>query len=228
MREGLRDRLNAMRTDQLVEILKRRNSAEWREAVFPIVEELLHARGVASLPAPEPEDANERRARTMARGTRRRYLVGDSVWCGGSACLLLAFVDAVALVKGGRAEVPASGLWAYVAGMLLPVLNVYFVARELIAGRRKDAALGVILSVMAVIMAYSPPWGQFVGVPSHHDGGSTGSRGAGPSAARNSASAVVGDARTGSPLGQQPLGRPQNNEMHLTSAAPARNRGPRR
>lgn len=113
----------------------------------------------------------------MAGGTRRRYLVGDSVWCAGSACLLLGFVDAVALVKGGRAEVPASDLWAYVAGILLPVLNVYFVARELIAGRRKDAALGVILSVVAVIMALSPPWGQLVGVSRHHGGGSRGSRG---------------------------------------------------
>lgn len=185
-------------------------------------------RAVESPPPPEPEDADERRARRMARGIRRRYLVGDSVWCGGSACLLLGFVDAVALVKGGRAEVPASGLWAYVAGMLLPVLNVYFVARELIAGRRKDAALGVILSVVAVIMALSPPWGQFVGVPSHHGGGSKGSRGAGPSAARHSASAAVGDVRTDGPVGLQPSGRPQNNEMHLTSAALARNRGPRR
>lgn len=45
MSDDLRDRLNAMSTDQLLEILKRRNSGEWREEVFPIVEELLHARG---------------------------------------------------------------------------------------------------------------------------------------------------------------------------------------
>lgn len=83
-------------------------------------------------------------------------------------------MDAVAFVKGGRAEVPANVLWAAVAGVLLPVLNVYFVARDLIAGRRKDAALGVILSVVALIVAFDPPWSQFMGHGSNNhqsDGG---------------------------------------------------------
>jgi hypothetical protein len=165
MSDDLRNRLEAMSTSQLLEVLERRNSDEWREEVFPIVETLLQARGVESRPAPEPGDANERPGHSTARAARRRYLMGDSVWCGGSACLLLGFVDVVAFMKGGRAEVPASLVWASVAGVLLPVLNLYFVARELIAGRHKDATLGVILSVAAVIMAFDPPWARFVGVP---------------------------------------------------------------
>jgi len=169
--DDLRGRLDVMSTNQLIEILERRDSSEWREEVFVIVEELLHARGVESPLRAGPRDTGERGARERARGTRRRYLVGDSVWCGGFACLLLGFVDAVALVKGGRAEVPATVLWVMVAGVLLPVLNLYFVARDLIAGRWKDAALGVILSVVALIMAVAPPWGRFVGVPSHQEAG---------------------------------------------------------
>jgi hypothetical protein len=107
----------------------------------------------------------------IASKIRRRYVVGDSAWNGGLACLLLGLVDAVAFAKGGRTAVPASLLWAFVAGMALPVLNIYFVARELIVGRLKDAALGVILSVLALIMAVDPPWGQLVGFPGHQNAG---------------------------------------------------------
>ena len=42
----------------------------------------------------------------------------DSVRCGGFACLLLAVMDVVALVKGGRAEVPA-GIGAALSGWAL-------------------------------------------------------------------------------------------------------------
>ena len=45
-RDELRERLDAMGTDELVEILEHRDRGEWREEVFPIVEEILRARGV--------------------------------------------------------------------------------------------------------------------------------------------------------------------------------------
>jgi len=103
---------------------------------------------------------------------RRRFLVGDSVWCGGLALVCLILMDAVALVMGGRHEVPALGLWLPIAGLLLAVLNVYFVLRDLLAVRRGDAALGLGLSVLALFVAINPPWARFVrcaGIPPGED-----------------------------------------------------------
>lgn len=49
---------------------------------------------------------------------------------------------------------------AFVAGILLPFLNAYFVLRDLISRRWKDAAIGVILSIVAVMIAVNPAWGK--------------------------------------------------------------------
>jgi hypothetical protein len=98
----------------------------------------------------------------MAQDRTHRQAVGDSVWCGGAACLLLAFMDVVAFMKGGREDVPASVLWVAVAGLLLLVLNVYFVIRDVVGGRRKAAALGVMLSLFALLAAFDPPWRHYV------------------------------------------------------------------
>jgi hypothetical protein len=46
MTDELRARLDAMTTEALLEIVQRRDTDEWREEVFPIVEDLLRARGV--------------------------------------------------------------------------------------------------------------------------------------------------------------------------------------
>ena len=96
------------------------------------------------------------------RERRRRFLVGDSIWCGGTACALLLLMDSVAAMKGGRAEVPAGVVWTAVAGMLLPFLNLYFIGRDLLAGLKRDAAIGLVLSILALVMAFDPPWKRFV------------------------------------------------------------------
>lgn len=98
----------------------------------------------------------------MSEGKRGRFLVGDSIWCGGAACALLLLMDIVAAMKGGRAEVPAGVVWTAVAGMLLPVLNLYFIGRDLFAGNKRDAAIGLVLSILALLMAFDPPWKRFV------------------------------------------------------------------
>jgi hypothetical protein len=82
----------------------------------------------------------------------------DSVRCGGIACVLLLVMDAVALMKGGRQEVPAGMLWLPVAGLLMPVLNVYFVAKDLLARRLKAAGIGAALSGWALFQAFNPAW----------------------------------------------------------------------
>jgi hypothetical protein len=46
MSDDLRDRLDAMSSDELLDILEQRDTDEWREEVFPIVEDLLRARGI--------------------------------------------------------------------------------------------------------------------------------------------------------------------------------------
>jgi hypothetical protein len=89
---------------------------------------------------------------------------GDSVWCGAVACVLILAMDAIALARGGRAEVPAGALWIAVAGLLLPVLNVYFVIKDVVARRARDAGLGLALSLLALFMAFDPPWGAFIGL----------------------------------------------------------------
>jgi hypothetical protein len=86
----------------------------------------------------------------------------DSVRCGGIACLLLIVMDVVALVKGGREEVPAGMLWLPIAGLLLPVLNVYFVAKDLILRRLKAASIGAALSGWALFQAFNPAWVAFL------------------------------------------------------------------
>ncbi len=98
----------------------------------------------------------------MSDGKRRRFLVGDSIWCGGAACALLLLMDIVAAMKGGRTEVPAGVIWTAVAGVLLPFLNLYFIGRDLFAGHRRDAAIGLALSILALVMAFDPPWKRFV------------------------------------------------------------------
>jgi len=55
--DDLRGRLEAMTTDELLGILQKRDAGEWRDEVFPIVEELLHKRGVQPPQAPVPQDA---------------------------------------------------------------------------------------------------------------------------------------------------------------------------
>jgi hypothetical protein len=86
----------------------------------------------------------------------------DSVRCGGVACLLLVVMDVVALMKGGREEVPAGMLWLPVAGLLLPVLNVYFVAKDLFGRRLKAAGIGAALSGWALFQAFNPAWVAFL------------------------------------------------------------------
>ena len=98
----------------------------------------------------------------MTDGKRRRFLVGDSIWCGGAACVLIVVLDLIAMTKGGRAEVPAGAIWTAVAGMLLPFLNLYFIGRDLFAGHKRDAAIGLALSILALVMAFDPPWRRFV------------------------------------------------------------------
>ena len=88
----------------------------------------------------------------------------DSVRCGGIACLLLALMDVIALVKGGRTEVPAGMLWLPIAGLVLPVLNIYFVAKDLIQRRLKAAGIGAALSGWALFQAFNPAWVAFL----HH------------------------------------------------------------
>ena len=51
MSDDLRDRLAAMSTEELMDLLARRDADEWREEVFPIAEDLLRQRGVAVQPA---------------------------------------------------------------------------------------------------------------------------------------------------------------------------------
>jgi hypothetical protein len=46
MSDDLRNRLDAMSSDELLEILEHRDTDEWREEVFPLVEDLLRARGI--------------------------------------------------------------------------------------------------------------------------------------------------------------------------------------
>jgi hypothetical protein len=89
-------------------------------------------------------------------------LISDSVWCGGAACVSLVVMDALALWHGGRHEVPASGLWVAVGGLVLPLLNLYFIVKDLIAGRRRAAALGAMLSLLALLAAFNPPWARHV------------------------------------------------------------------
>jgi hypothetical protein len=71
-------------------------------------------------------------------------------------------MDAVALMKGGRDEVPAGMLWLPVAGLLLPVLNVYFVAKDLLRRRMKAAGIGAALSGWALFQAFNPAWIAFL------------------------------------------------------------------
>ncbi len=51
MTNELRDRLDAMTTDELLQILEQRDVEEWREEVFPLIEEVLRARGIEPLEA---------------------------------------------------------------------------------------------------------------------------------------------------------------------------------
>jgi hypothetical protein len=53
MTDDLRGRLEDMSSEELVRILEERDAAEWRPEVFPLIESILAARGVA-LPAPLP------------------------------------------------------------------------------------------------------------------------------------------------------------------------------
>jgi hypothetical protein len=89
-------------------------------------------------------------------------LWSDSVRCGGIACILLVVMDVVALMKGGREEVPAGMLWLSVAAVLLPVLNVYFVGKDLFARRLKAAGFGAALSGWALFQAFNPAWVAFL------------------------------------------------------------------
>jgi putative signal transducing protein len=57
----LKDRLDAMSSDELLEILERRDTDEWREEVFPIVEALLQARGIQPPIAAAPPVADDAR-----------------------------------------------------------------------------------------------------------------------------------------------------------------------
>lgn len=59
MSDDLRDRLDAMTSDELLEILAHRDADEWREEVFPIVEDLLRTRGVQPAIARAPQEADE-------------------------------------------------------------------------------------------------------------------------------------------------------------------------
>jgi hypothetical protein len=88
--------------------------------------------------------------------------VSDSVRCGAVALALLLASDAVALVRGGRTEVPVDMLWVFVAGLLLPILNLYFVAKDALRGRGRAAALGAVLSGLAMLEAFSPAWIGFL------------------------------------------------------------------
>lgn len=88
--------------------------------------------------------------------------MSDSIWCGGLACLCILLIDGIALAKGGRQEVPLSIAWIFIAGLLLPVLNVYFVLKDAYHGRRKQASLGAILSVIALLLVSWPAWSSSV------------------------------------------------------------------
>lgn len=95
-------------------------------------------------------------------GDKRGRATGDSIWCGGAACFLILLMDAMALVKGSRADIPLSAAWVAVAGVLLPVLNLYFIVKDLLSGRRREAGIGLLLSLLALAVAFYPPWGRYV------------------------------------------------------------------
>ena len=71
-------------------------------------------------------------------------------------------MDAIALVKGSRADIPASAAWVAVAGLVLPVRNLYFIVKDFFSGRRREAGIGLLLSLLALALAFYPPWGRYV------------------------------------------------------------------
>jgi len=103
----------------------------------------------------------------------RRPGWGDSVWCGGVACVCILAMDVVALFKGGRHQVPAGAVGIAVAGLVLPVLNLYFLLKDVLRRRWKQAGLGALLTAAALLFAFAPPWGSLVLEPSKNAAGRT-------------------------------------------------------
>jgi len=88
--------------------------------------------------------------------------MSDSVRCGAIACCLLVASDVLALAKGGRSEVPLDVEWVLVAGLLLPILNLYFIGKDALRGRGRQAAIGALLSGLAMLEAFAPAWIGFL------------------------------------------------------------------
>ena len=92
----------------------------------------------------------------------RQSLMGDSVWCGGAACVLLIVGDLGAVAWGGRHQMPAQIFVLTIAGILLAFLNVYFIYKDQRERRHQAAALGLVLSLVAMFIAFDPPWASLV------------------------------------------------------------------
>ncbi len=107
----------------------------------------------------QPRDTN---AKASGPGEERGPGISDSIRCGGAACLLILLMDVMALVKGSRADIPAGAAWVAVAGLVLPVLNLYFIIKDFVSGRRREAGIGLLLSLLALALAFYPPWGRHV------------------------------------------------------------------